>query len=276
MGYKEDVEIDINNLDAELLRQASRFQYWGRQEAKALYEKDQVEETLSKCKARIELAIRKDPEKYGYMNKLTEGAVSCLLVGQQEVMEATEASLKSRYKARILGIAVKSFEHKKKALEKLVELYISGYWATPKVDPEAQRAFDDQAQKIVIKSMKGDERMMRLAKKKEDERISEATAKSGGVERTVAEDGGKGKAESASAKDDGKDKAGEKPKRKTKAEKEIEAEAAAINKRRKAAGTKPKAIRVKTKGKGKDDPKPIGRTRAELSKQRGVAPKKKK
>lgn len=177
MGYKEDVTIDINNLDAELLRQASLFQYWGRQEAQALYEKDQVEEALSKCKARVELDIRKDPEKYGYINKLTEGAISCLLVGQQEVIDAIEVSLKSKYKAKILNVAVKSFEHKKKALEKLVELYINGYWATPKVDPEAQRAFDDQAQKVIHKTMKGDERMMGLAKKKEDERVSEKKKK---------------------------------------------------------------------------------------------------
>lgn len=269
MGYKEDVIVNINELDVELLRQASLFQYWGRQEAQALYEKDQVEETLSKCKARVELDIRKDPEKYGYMNKLTEGAVSCLLVGQQEVMDATEASLKSRYKARILGIAVKSFEHKKKALEKLVELYISGYWATPKVAPEAQMAFDDQAQKVIHKTMMGDERMMRLAKKKEDERISEAAAKSGGVERTVDEGAGKSKV-------------GEKPKPKTKAELDIEAETAAINKKKKAEAKKramPKAVpnaKVKAKEKGKAAPKPIGRTRAELSKQRGATPKKKK
>lgn len=198
MGYKDDVRINIDELDVELLRQASLFQYWGRQEAQALYEKDQVEETLSKCKARIELDIRKNQEKYGYTDKLTEGAVSCLLINQQEVVAATEASLKSRYKARILGIAVKSFEHKKKALEKLVELYISGYWATPKVGQEAQMIFDGRAQKIIHKTMMGDERMMRLAKKKEDERISEAVAKSGGVERTVAEGGGEDEAEGKS------------------------------------------------------------------------------
>ena len=196
MGYKDDVTIDINNLDMELLRQASLYQFWGRRESAALYEKDQVEETLSKCKARIELDIRKDPKKYGYESKLTEGAVSCLLVAQSEVEEATKASLKSRYKARVLGIAVKSFEHKKKALEKLVDLYINGYWATPKVDPKAQETFDDQAQRIVQKTMKGDERMLGLAKKKEKERLADVEAEKRAAIEKKKKAGGKIKPES--------------------------------------------------------------------------------
>lgn len=173
MGYKDDVKIDINNLDVELLRQAGLFQFWGRREADVLYKKDQIGETLSKCKARIELDIRANPTKYKYDGKPTEGAIHSLLILQPEVEEATEAFLKSKYKAKVLGIAVKSFEHKKKALEKLVDLYINGYWASPKIDPDAQKAFDAQARELADKTMKGDKRMMSLAKKREGERLAD-------------------------------------------------------------------------------------------------------
>ena len=140
MGYKEDIQIDINALDIELIRQASLYQRWGKREAMALYDKDQVEEALSKCRAKTDLAIRANPQKFGFegTGKPTEGAIHSILILQSEVEEATERFLKSKYKAKVLGVATKSFEHKKKALEKLADLYINGYWATPRVDPEAQ------------------------------------------------------------------------------------------------------------------------------------------
>jgi hypothetical protein len=176
MGYREDVTIDINNLDVELIRQAGLFQHWGRQEASSLYEKDQIEESLHKCRARLDLAIRSEPEKFGFTGKLTEGAINSIITLHPDIEIATEAFFKSKYKTKVLGIAVKSFEHKKKALEKLADLYINGYWATPKVDPEAQRAFDEQAQEIVSKTMKGDKRMLALAKKKEAKRLADVEA----------------------------------------------------------------------------------------------------
>ncbi|MEA1876064.1 MAG: hypothetical protein U9N86_04310, partial [Bacteroidota bacterium] len=66
MGYKEDIQIDINALDVELLRQAPLYQRWGKREADALYEKDQVEESLSRCRATLDLAIRANPQNFGF------------------------------------------------------------------------------------------------------------------------------------------------------------------------------------------------------------------
>ncbi len=178
MGYKEDIQIDIDHLDTELLRQASLYQRWGKREADALYQKDQVEEILSKCKAKIDLAIRADPEKFGFSgSKPTETAISSLLTLNSEVGERTEAFLKSKYTTRVLNIAVKSFEHKKKALEKLVDLYINGYWATPRVDPKAQEIFDEQAKRTITKLMKNDERMLERVKKNEEKRLADRIAK---------------------------------------------------------------------------------------------------
>ena len=212
MGYKEDIQIDINALDVELLRQAPLYQRWGKREAEALYEKDQVEEALSKCKAKTDLAVRANPEKFGFKGtgKLTEGAVTSMISLDPRVGKATELFLKSKYTAKVLGIATKSFEHKKKALEKLTDLYINGYWATPRVGVEAQEAFDNQARGIANETMKGDKRMLALAKKREEERLAELEAKVKARDKTETEENAK-----ADAKAKAKPKTGAKAKPKT-------------------------------------------------------------
>ena len=195
MGYKDDIQIDINALDVELLRQAPLYQRWGKREAEALYKKDQIEEALSKCKAKTDLAVRANPQKFGFegTGKPTEGAITSMVLLRPEVEQATELFLKSKYTARVLGIATKSFEHKKKALEKLTDLYINGYWATPKVGMEAQEAFDNQARGIANETMKGDKRMLALAKKREEERVVELEAKAEVKDKAEAKENAKAK-----------------------------------------------------------------------------------
>ena len=40
--------------------------------------------------------------------------------------------------AKVMAVAREAFEHKKRALEKMVDLFLSNYWAEPMIKAEAE------------------------------------------------------------------------------------------------------------------------------------------
>jgi len=62
---------------------------------------------------------------------------------EPEYQEASSKYFQSIKNAKILDAAREAFEHKKKALEKMSELWISGYWSDPKISKEARGMAED-------------------------------------------------------------------------------------------------------------------------------------
>lgn len=162
MGYKEDIQIDIDALDKEWVKQAATFQYYAKQEAVALYERDQLADDLTLTQAQLDGDIRLNFGAHGFESKPTEAAILNSIKQNPRYIKANSLLMKASCKAKIVGGAVRAFDHKKKALEKLTDLYLSGYWAAPKIKSEAQEVYGEQAQEALNKDLQKDERMTRL------------------------------------------------------------------------------------------------------------------
>ena len=167
MGYKEDIQINIDQLDAEWIKQAALYQHYAKQEAMALYERDQLADALALTQAQLDGDIRLDPEKHGFSSKPTEAAILNSIKQNKHYTKANKILMKAMCKAKIIGSAVRAFDHKKKALEKLTDLYLSGYWAAPKIKSEAQEVFGQQTRMNLEESLKREDRL--IAKSLQDE-----------------------------------------------------------------------------------------------------------
>jgi hypothetical protein len=128
--YKEDLEIDKFALDKEWEKQASLYCEWGEKEVEAQFNKDKLKEQLDLTRAEVDGEIRKSAARSNI--KITEAAISAEILKSRDYQKANNDYLEAIRDAKIFGIAKEAFEHKKKALEKLTDLFLAGYWAEPK------------------------------------------------------------------------------------------------------------------------------------------------
>jgi hypothetical protein len=149
---EEEYSIDPNALDTEWVRQASLYQRYSKNAAQAAYTKNRLESFLDRD-------IRENPKKYGFDSKPTEPAIANTIRGDKGVLRIS-------YKHQRLQGCLKALEHKKKALEKLTELYLSGYWARPRIKTEAQDLLATEANREVLNSLERDSRMLALRNKR--------------------------------------------------------------------------------------------------------------
>jgi hypothetical protein len=160
MGYKDDIKIDKHNLDREWMNHALLFIEWAEKEVEAQFEKDKAKERLDLVRAEMDSRIRTDPSHYG-IDKVTEGSIQNTILRQQIYMEASEAFLLASKNAKILNVAREAFEHRKKALEKITDLYISGYWADPKIKKEVKEGMDSNTREEHLKVLRENPRLQR-------------------------------------------------------------------------------------------------------------------
>lgn len=232
MGYKEDIQINIDQLDAEWIKQAALYQHYARQEAEALYSRDQLADGLALVQAQLDGDIRLNFGTHGFESKPTEAAILNSIKQNPLYTKANILLMKASCKAKIIGGAVRSFDHKKKALEKLTDLYLSGYWSAPKIKSEAQEVYEKQIRGKIEADLK------------KEERLATKALKTDGTESTAGI-----KSEAIVAK------------KKAATLRKAPKEAAAFREKKKDAA-----------GKKKAEPKPIGKTKEALLKQNRSTP----
>jgi hypothetical protein len=137
--YEKDLEINSNNLQSEWEKQAPLFMFYAKESAKLERDKDLAKEATEVVKAELDAQIREDfaegiaSKSFGIKApKLTEAIVSNTITKHSKYKEAFNKYMDAKYSHAILSSAVKAFEHKKKALENLVMLNLSGLYAEPK------------------------------------------------------------------------------------------------------------------------------------------------
>lgn len=138
MNYEKDLEIDKFALDAECLDQPHRFMTWSKQWADAIAERDRLEQKVKIVEAQVEQNIRNNPESYG--GKLTEAGIKSLVTTSSEVIQIREELIEISHQANTLLAARQAMEQRRSMLENLVKLFLSGYWADPKIKQETSQA----------------------------------------------------------------------------------------------------------------------------------------
>jgi len=108
--------------------------------------KAKAKDNFEIVEAELDKEIRELVKKAGV--KITEAAIKAEITTHRKRKEAFDDHLEKTYAYNVLNGAVKAFEHKKKALEKLSELYIAGYYSEPKNKNIQDKAYDNLSKKV--------------------------------------------------------------------------------------------------------------------------------
>ncbi len=129
--YKSDILIDENDLENEWINQPSLYLHYAEAHTAALHIKDTNKLKLEYACAKIDSSVRKDWKKY-FDSKPTESAIKNYILSHPTIRQAERAYIDSTEQANLLNGVRNSFEHRKRALENLVSLKISGFHSEPR------------------------------------------------------------------------------------------------------------------------------------------------
>jgi len=164
MNFEDEIKIDKHALDYEWERQSSLVYVWGSKYADSIFERDKKKEQLELVYAEVDSDIREFPDKYDIL-KITESVVKSKIIQSKAYKMAMSDFLLAKKNCDILSVARNALEHKKKALEFMAQLYLSGYWSDPKISKEYKSKIEEQEQNIQSEKLDKNSRLKRRAKK---------------------------------------------------------------------------------------------------------------
>lgn len=127
--------IDPDRLDEEWVNHVRVYFEQASRLADLRAEADRAKANLEVVDAELDREIRLDPQRFG-LDKVTEGAVEKTIILQKKHRLAVERSIQARHDQAIGEASVHGLDHKKRALEKLVELRLASYYGPKLRDPE--------------------------------------------------------------------------------------------------------------------------------------------
>jgi len=132
LDYERDIIIDESALDLEFLEQARLFMQYSRNEHSTRRDMDYAKTKLDLVKAKLDKAMRADPDKYD-IARISEGAIINNILLQPEYAEANTKFITANYEYGVARAAVWAFDQRKTALENLVRLHGQQYFAGPRI-----------------------------------------------------------------------------------------------------------------------------------------------
>ena len=136
--------IDKNQLDREWVNQPRLYHKYALQLADAKRDLEQAKTAAELAAAGADASIRKRPAKYG-IDKITEPAVKAKAATHPKFIEATKALQTAQHRCNVLQAAVNTLDHRKRALENLVDLRLADYFSEPRAGRAARADIDDRA-----------------------------------------------------------------------------------------------------------------------------------
>jgi hypothetical protein len=135
-----DVTIDQHSLDKEWLGQPALYHKYAHKLAVARIKEEEAKQRLDLVSAQVEMDIRSSPELYE-LAKQTEGEIKACVLRQPEYQKALQAHTQARFETGIHVAATTALDHRRKALENLVQLHGQDYFSAPRARGEdAQEA----------------------------------------------------------------------------------------------------------------------------------------
>lgn len=151
------VEIDENALDREWCNQSQLALRHALKLAEARKDLDYAKADLDVVDSELDRKVRRTPEVFG-IEKITEGVVQGWILRQKEHAEANKALIEAKYKVNIIQAVVDAIEHRKKALENLVQLHLASYFSEPKERGDAKGKMRDVERKTTRRPLERGER----------------------------------------------------------------------------------------------------------------------
>jgi len=128
--YKEDIRIDVNNLEGEWIEQPSLMLHYSSLYAEAIHSRDLKKVKVDQEYARIDSEIRKDWQKH-FDSKPTEVAIKNYITLHPIYRKAEKLLINATREVNLLSGIKSSFDHRKRALENIVSLHITGFHSEP-------------------------------------------------------------------------------------------------------------------------------------------------
>lgn len=146
-------ELDKDRLDDEWVAQVSLYFKWGVKLANARELLERRKAALELTHAELDAQIRENPDLFG-IGKITEPAVKSCVFVQEAYLEAQRFLNNAKKRVGILQVVQDTMDHRKKALEKLVDLRLADYYSEPRASPGAREQIDEARKKKVYKMKK--------------------------------------------------------------------------------------------------------------------------
>lgn len=132
------LEIDELDLHRECALQAAQVGLWQKRAAEAEDVMDRAKAAVELSHARLDLEIRRFPEKFG-LSKISEGSVSAAILSDPEHQIKIENHLQAKARCNKAKAAVQGLWSRDKMLTTLKDLYVHEYY-------ESRKNPDDDAQ----------------------------------------------------------------------------------------------------------------------------------
>jgi hypothetical protein len=129
--WKQDLKIDQYALDKAALSQPELFAEWAMEWANAVRERDRLKDKLALVRSTVDQYIRETPGDFGWDKEKapTEAFINSAITTSQYFVDANDAYLDSQHDVNVMGIAKEAFEHRRRMIDNLIQLYMSGYFS---------------------------------------------------------------------------------------------------------------------------------------------------
>lgn len=140
LNYRTEIQIDPNNLEDEWINQPSLYLKYSEAYANAVANKDRAKSNLEVVYANIDAKVRVDWDEFGFDSKPTEPAIKQFILKNAKYRNAIKSHVMAVKEANLMAGVKHSFDHRRKALENLVQLTISGFHSEPRIrKPQEKR-----------------------------------------------------------------------------------------------------------------------------------------
>lgn len=139
-------EINKYELDEEWVAQPKLYHRYAKKLADAKKTLEESKAGLELVEADIGMSARLDPATFG-IKKVTDKSVENAVILSPEYKEARIKTIQAKHAVDVLDAAVRTLDHRKRALEDLVDLHLNDYFSTPKAKGATREAMDEQTKK---------------------------------------------------------------------------------------------------------------------------------
>lgn len=130
LNYQKDLKIEVDALDLEWVRHSHKYMLYNEASARANDIVRKKKNDLEVIDAKLDQEIRISSEGAG--KKMTADAIKAEILSNDKHITALIEYNDALYQADLCASAVKAMDHKKVALQSLVQLWSGNYFAGPR------------------------------------------------------------------------------------------------------------------------------------------------
>jgi hypothetical protein len=147
------LEIDLSSLHTEWANQPLLAKQYADMLANARDRLDTFKANAEIVRSDVDYEIRSDPGAFE-IEKITEPAVKSAIAGDDRVTRAESKIRAAKHEVDVLSGACTALEHRKRALEKLVDLWMASYFSEPRTNEAAKEKLNDSSKEEVRRRRK--------------------------------------------------------------------------------------------------------------------------